>query len=340
MRMRLTPQDDYLHPLEEASNFNESRYYNFFDGGCGLGGWVRMGNRPNEGYAEMTTCFYLPSGQVAFMFGRPEIDGHEAHDAAGLRFEVVEPFDEHRVTYDGKVLLLDEPRQMEDPRAAFASNPFVRCQLDLAVRAVGRPWGGEPEPEEGEEPRQVDPAQSFARGHTEQHMASSGTCTIGDQAFTLDRALGLRDHSWGPRYWQAVWWYRWLTVNLGPDLGFAATLTGREDGATRSHGFLYDRKRYGDDQWVPIRQLELRSDYDADWYHRAVHASVGTDDQTYEVEGEVWSNIPLRNRRNGLLTRITEGMTTWRCSGLVGSGLAEYLDQIVDDRPVGTLASA
>ena len=31
VRMRLEPEDDYLHPVEAASNFNESRYYNFFD---------------------------------------------------------------------------------------------------------------------------------------------------------------------------------------------------------------------------------------------------------------------------------------------------------------------
>ena len=44
----------------QASNFNESRYYNWFDAGIGMGGWVRMGNRPNEGYAEMTVCL-LPA---------------------------------------------------------------------------------------------------------------------------------------------------------------------------------------------------------------------------------------------------------------------------------------
>jgi hypothetical protein len=49
----------------------------------------------------------------------------------------------------------------------------------------------------------------------------------------------------------------------------------------------------------------------------------------------VWSNVPLRNRRDGKTTRITEGMTRWRHGSLEGSGLAEYLDQIVDGRPVG-----
>jgi hypothetical protein len=46
--------------------------------------------------------------------------------------------------------------------------------------------------------------------------------------------------------------------------------------------------------------------------------------------------IPLRNRRDGLVTRISEGMTEWRLEdGRVGYGLSEYLDQIVDGKPVG-----
>ena len=52
----------------------------------------------------------------------------------------------------------------------------------------------------------------------------------------------------------------------------------------------------------------------------------------------MWSSIPLRNRRNGMTTRIVEGMTRWRSDGLEGSGLSEYLDQIVDGQPVGASA--
>jgi hypothetical protein len=335
MRLRLTPQDDYLHPVEEASNFNESRYYNFFDRGCGLGGWVRMGNRPNEGYAEMTVCLYLPDGRVGFMFKRPKIEGHEAHDAGGLRFEVVTPFEEHKVAYDGKVLLLTEPEAMEDPSSAFAGNPFVPATIDLTLTNAAPIWGGEPEAEEGETLPTVDAANSFARGHTEQHMRSTGTVTVGDETFTLTEGLGLRDHSWGPRFWQAVWWYRWLTINLGPDLGMVGTIIGSSEGGHRAHGYVYDRARYGDDRLVSIRDIELSSDYDERDYHRQVHATITTRDTSYQVEGNVWANIPLRNRREGMTTRITEGMTTWKHGEMVGSGLSEYLDQIIDGRPVG-----
>src|SRR5260370_20297412 len=111
MRLRGAPEADLLHPADDDPNFNESRYYNFFDAGTGLGGWVRMGNRPNERYAEMTVCLYLPDGRVGFMFKRPPIEGHDAHDAGGLRFEVVAPYEEHHVSYDGEVSLLANPRE-------------------------------------------------------------------------------------------------------------------------------------------------------------------------------------------------------------------------------------
>jgi hypothetical protein len=37
-----------------------------------------------------------------------------------------------------------------------------------------------------------------------------------------------------------------------------------------------------------------------------------------------------------MVTRISEGMTRWTLDdGRVGYGLSEYLDQIVDGKPVG-----
>ena len=93
--MRLEPEDDLFHAPDDDQNYNESRYYNFLAapsevGTSGFGGWVRMGNRPNEHYAEMTVCLYLPDGRVGFMFKRPHIEGHVAHDAGGLKFDVVD----------------------------------------------------------------------------------------------------------------------------------------------------------------------------------------------------------------------------------------------------------
>src|SRR3954467_9103789 len=136
VKMRRLPQDDYMHEPESASNFNESRYYNFFDRDAGMGGWVRMGNRVNEGYAELTICLYLPDGRVGFQFKRPKIETNAEHNAGGLKFEVLKPYEEHRLTYEGKVCVLTEPRDMAEPREAFTNNPHVECSIDLHLTAV------------------------------------------------------------------------------------------------------------------------------------------------------------------------------------------------------------
>ncbi len=334
--LRLEPADDFMHEPEAAENFNESRYYNFFDAPSGFGGWVRLGNRVNEGYAELSVCLYLPDGRIGFIYDRPKITDNDAHDAGGLAFEVIEPFVAHHVTFDGKVCLLDDPRQMAEPREAFRNNPFVPCAIDLRLDAVGPIQGGEPVADDGSSLAGTDPSKMFARGHTEQHMAITGTLRVGDEAFAFDDGLGMRDHSWGPRYWQNVWYYRWLTVNLGPDLGMGCTIGGDEAGNVGAKGFVYDRARYGDDRFVAIRDAAIESDYDDEWIPSSNTLVVTTDDHTYTVTGEIWSTIPLRNRRDGRLTRITEGATRWAYDGIDGSGMSEYLDQIVDGVPVGT----
>ena len=52
--------------------------------------------------------------------------------------------------------------------------------------------------------------------------------------------------------------------------------------------------------------------------------------ETIAITGKVLAMIPLRNRRDGKVTRIAEGMTEWRWGDRVGYGLSEYLDHLVD----------
>src|SRR6267142_2531528 len=65
------PEDDYTHPLGPETNFNESVYFNFFDREQRRGGFVRIGNRANEGYAELTVIVYDPEGSALFNYKCP-----------------------------------------------------------------------------------------------------------------------------------------------------------------------------------------------------------------------------------------------------------------------------
>jgi hypothetical protein len=318
-RLRLEPADEFMHPNSGEPNFNESMYANFYDPRERLGGFVRIGNRPNEGRAEVTVCVYEPAGSVLFNFKRAAIEGNQAFDAGGLRFAVDAPFERLRVSYAGKACRLADPLAMSDPRSAFAENPFVPLELELELEGVGPVAGGE---RRGEAARAHE--AEFARGHYEQHHRARGTLRS-DGRTTSVLGLGLRDHSWGPRSWQAPSWYRWLTANFGDDLGFAATHIASRDGSELRAGFVHRGR-----DLVPVRDVEIDTDFTgSQQVHERLRVRLAcADGSELRVAGRVLSLIPLRNRRDGRTTRISEGLTEWTCEGRTGYGLSEYLDQV------------
>ncbi len=313
----LVPEDDYTHELGPEPNFNESMYFNFFDPEQAIGGFVRLGNRANEGQAEMTVCIYLADGRVLFAFKRAEISHNDAFDAGGLRFEVIEPSEKLRTTYNGGVIELANPKELSDPGRAFKESPRRRISLDLEHTACGPMYGHANNKAEADK----DPEKQFAKAHYEQHMHVTGTLDLGDEQVEIT-GYGLRDHSWGPRYWQAIKGYEWLTMNFGPNLGAMVTSVRVEGEKPRASGVLVK-----DGELIKISGVEIDADYeDNGLYHKSVRAKIETEHgDSHEITGEVQGFIPLRNRREGMTTHIGEGMTRWTFDDHTGYGLSEFL---------------
>ena len=312
----LKPEDDYTHELGPESNFNESVYFNFFDPSQNRGGFVRIGNRANEGYAEMTVIVWNPDGSAYFTYAKPEITHNDAWDAGGLSIEIEEPTERVRTRFSGKVLVLEDPRAMQDPSRAFKESPKEELRIDLLHKAVGPFYGHVGDPDDGNQ---------FARAHTEQHMRVSGELKLGSAAAQPFSGHGIRDHSWGPRYWQATPSYRWITGNFGDDLGMVISTNGEGEG-----GGLFQEG----DAIVRVVKAKIETDYEPGTrFHRALRADLELEDgRQRKLEGKVMGFIPLRNRRSGSNTHIGEGMTQYTLDGeRVGYGLSEYLDQPKED---------
>ena len=206
----------------------------------------------------MTVCLYLPDGRVGFMFKRPHIDGHDAHDAGGLRFEVVEPYVEHRVTYDGEVCVLAAAARHGRPAVGVRRQP-ARAVHDRPAPRRGRRSRGAASPS-GRRARLPD-RRPRERVRPRAHRAAHGDHRDGHgrrRAFELTDGLGFRDHSWGPRYWQSD-----LVVPLADgqprsDLGFALTVSRIEDGRpATSTASCTTSPATATTAWVPIREVEL-----------------------------------------------------------------------------------
>lgn len=309
------PEDDYTHPLGPEENFNESVYFNFFDREKQMGGFLRIGNRANEGHAEMTVIVYQPDGSALFNYKRPQISNNDGWDAGGLKVEVLVPGEKIRTTYDGSVVLLTDPREMREPSVAFKENPHKKIKLDLVHEGVGAIYGhvSESNPD--------GPQNDFARAHYEQHMKVTGTLEVEDGGTFEISGHGLRDHSWGPRYWQSTPSYRWITGNYGDDLGMVISVVGGRVGGVFQKG---------PDKILRITDVQLKTEYEGNTnYHSGLKAVVTLENgDKHTVEGKVKGFIPLRNRRAGMFTHIGEGMTEYTIDGdRKGYGLSEYLDQ-------------
>jgi hypothetical protein len=337
-RLRLAPEDEYTHPIEAAQNFNESMYINVFDHAQRMGGWFRVGNRPNEGHAEMSCCLHFADGGAGFMFQRPSIDGNETIAAGGMAFEIVKPLEQLRVSYDGTICMMNDPQDMASPKRAFTSNPIVACRVAIDFHGISPVFGGEKVDEHGK-PLQEAPEEAFARAHYEQHVRGTGTITVGDRTWSID-GLGLRDHSWGPRYWQNLSWYRWLPMAFSEDFALVLSIVTLRHGRSHVWGVVLRKDASGKKDYVLVEDASISSEYDQ--RHQAVGQTLRlrTKEREYVVTGKSLSLVPLRNRRktddgSELSTRITEAMTEFRCDGLIGYGMSEYLDQIIDGVPVG-----
>ncbi|MBI2766562.1 MAG: hypothetical protein HYX53_11720 [Chloroflexi bacterium] len=304
-------EDDYTHPLGPEENFNESVYFNFFDRAKQLGGFLRIGNRANEGHAEMTVIVYLPDGSALFNYKRPQISTNDGWDAGGLKVDVLVPGEKIRTTYEGSVVFLKDPREMREPGDAFRNNPHKKLRLEMTHTGVGPIYGHVADETSGND---------FARAHYEQHMAVTGTIAIDDEPVLELQGHGLRDHSWGPRYWQSTPSYRWITANYGDDLGMVISVVGDRVGGVFQKG----------QEIVQIKDVKLDTGYEGNTnYHDSLKAVVTlANGEKHTVEGKVKGFIPLRNRRAGMFTHIGEGMTEYVLDGgRLGYGLSEYLDQ-------------
>lgn len=305
-------EDDYTHPLGPEENFNESVYFNFFDRNANRGGFVRIGNRANEGHAEMTIIVYNADGSAFFNYKRPQISTNDGWNAGGLSVEVLDPMVKVRTKYEGKAVYLADPREMRDPSSAFKENPHKEIVIDLIHEGVGPVYGHVADEKSDNQ---------FARAHYEQHMKVTGTITIEGEEPIQVNGHGLRDHSWGPRYWQSTPSYRWITGNFGDDMGMVINLSSGRTGGVFHKG----------QELIRITSAEVETTYEEGTnYHNGLTAKLKLENgDEHTLKGTVKGFIPLRNRRAGAFTHIGEGMTEYVLDdgARVGYGLSEYLDQ-------------
>jgi len=325
----LSAADEYPHAPGPETHFNESVYMNAFDHARRMGGWMRIGNRVNEGYAELSVCLYLPDGRIACQFQRPPIAHNEAFSAGGLRVDVVEPLRRLDMRYAGELLVIDDPALLRHPKRLFAEARRAPASVEWRHEGISPTHGGVP----------TDPAQQtlygrdFSLGHFNQHTRVRGEIRIGEERWPVD-GYGWRDHSWGPRYWQNILFDRLFMANFGADRGLMLLKIANRDGQVRRGGVL----QIGD-AYEEITDLDLLNEWNDAKDPTAFLLTVRTARRCAVIRGRILNCAPLRNRREegGVLleSRIAECFTELEWDGRRGYGMTEYVERMIDGVPAG-----
>jgi hypothetical protein len=309
--------DEKTHAPSSEMDFNESMYLNYFDDTERIGGFLRVANRPNEGFAEVTSTTFLPDGSVLFSYQKPAIKGNRNFEAGGMQFEVIEPFKKLKLSYAGKVFHFSDPGILKDPKKAYTESPQLDFQIRLDVAGLGAIHDNV---DRGSKALQE---VNYWKEHYEQIIKVDGRVTIGDQDHPL-KGLGLRDHSWGPRTWQSPKYYRFLSAVFDDRTGFGLMFLATTRGLLSKKGFLSTPNGVFD-----LKDIRIETEYTGpENYHHLIHLELATADGVFRFEGRVLSLLPLRNRKEGRTVRIAEGMTEWKWNGTPGYGLSEYLDHM------------
>ena len=330
MGTALQDTDEGVHKVGTASNWNESRYVDFWDSAQRIGGWLRIGNRPNEGRAEMSACINLPDGRVAFMFERPAIAANTLKSGK-QSWEIVKPWYTNRVRYRGEMMIFDDPWILTQPRLAFETSPRTEADIDLSCNSQGL------ESVMGFDQDHID--RIFLPGQADfhyQHLArSTGTVRVGEKQWTV-HGFGGKDHSWGPRNWHAKIYLRWLIAATDDNNGFMLVRGVGPTKKTRG-GFVLE-----DGHFHLVDDFNMKNQYAGPPHFelRSVELHIRCGAKSWTAVGSPKSWLPLRHLQTNeageqAILRIVKSPTDWLLNGdRQGEGMCEYHDLMSEGKPI------
>lgn len=237
--------DEHWHLSTDHAHWNESFYFNAFDGDAGWGCAVRVGFTPSTGVRDGFICLYLPDCTTGFIRTSEKPAGDESSIVAGgIELRCAEPFERWHVHYDGPVHHYDQAASAADIlRTLDPEAPTKHLSLELQLERLSapidydarsvrmRPMGellrfGKHGSVLGAARRTVRalgalPAMMGAH-HYEQSMNARGTLTLDGERHSI-AGCGQRDHSWGVRDMGVPASWRWVSCQFGDALSFNAT---------------------------------------------------------------------------------------------------------------------
>jgi hypothetical protein len=295
---------DVIHEFGSQEEWNESFYFNFYDRGQDICGFMRVGLKPNKKLKDVFCFLMLPDGSVLGVKDSVAMEDSEL-EAKGLKLVKVEDEKKWRLEFSGEL-----PKMHKD-----AEKEPVSFALDFT--ALNNVYDYR-ESVSGEKEKV---AQAVASEHTEQFGKVVGKLNIGTRVYDIN-AMGERDHSWGVRDWNAPKMWVWITCQFDEGYAFNLTKLFMDKGEVDA-GFIHI-----DGKNVPIMRADIVTEYNRDNSPNTVYMAL------HDKEGDVHgvkavvkhkATMPFASRDGKVVSHMHEGLAKFTLDDDVGYGIVEYL---------------
>jgi hypothetical protein len=295
---------DVIHEFGSQEEWNESFYFNFYDRGQDICGFMRIGLKPNKKQKDVFCFLMLPDGSVMGMKDSVAMEDNEL-TAGGLKLVKVEDERTWHLEFSGEL-----PKMHKD-----AEKESVSFALDFT--ALNNIYDYR-ESVSGDKEKM---AQAVASEHTEQFGKTTGKLNIGTRVYDIN-ALGERDHSWGVRDWTAPRMWVWITCQFDDGYAFNLTKLFMDKGEVDA-GFIHI-----DGKNVPIMRADIVTEYNRDNSPNTVYMAL------HDKEGDVHgvkavvkhkATMPFASRDGKVVSHLHECLAKFTLDDDVGYGIVEYL---------------
>ncbi len=302
----VSPDEEGAHPTTDVLGWSESYSFHFVDPTDRLAFLSRIGVRPNEGIMDVGLDVYVADGGLlAARHVRPQAENTTDLEVEGVKYEMVRPLEEWKLSYDGPAHSLRSSRDAAS-HDAWHKSRLERLTVDLTFRADAPAAATEIMPD------RFGQAGRF-----------TGEVWVSGDQYRLD-APGLREKTWGiggstiPRL-RRRFWARF-------DDGSALVIDRRVDDDGDVHaGWILESGALRE-----VREVSLRTETEPGtfWQKSAELAFVDQDGTAHSVSCEILQLSPLPTVRGTVQAVVCSSVAQFQWGSRVGVGIVEYLHQL------------
>ncbi|HXZ23529.1 MAG TPA: hypothetical protein VEH08_02210 [Methanomassiliicoccales archaeon] len=207
-----------IHEFGSGEDWIENFYFNFYDRGQDICGFMHVGLMPNKKLKEILCYLIMPDGHIYGHVGHVPMENNDL-EGLGLKLTKVEDEKSWKLTFDGE--LPDVHKEGAKEKALFelnwtSLNPVYDYKESAGDKAAQ--GGGE---------------------NISQYGKVTGKIHIGTKIYDVT-ALGDRDHSWGLRDLSGPWRWLWATAQFDENFALGISKVWVDERTVVDGGYLSD----------------------------------------------------------------------------------------------------